>query len=352
MKHWLESCGNHRRMSPLLWEKAMPNELHDKGQRPDEREKLADAFAQADAIKLTMPPEESSGKPWHYVLNADQVTLILKALRSPISAGATCPTGTCAVANAGGPLCDAGCVSASSTGTEWNAEQATLLHAALTVMEQWDDGLDEQDGREYENACKDWKDCLAALRDWKRLHDQQPATSTESSMTAPQSEHLADQRVMPGAAEAVSPIDAGEATLVCRRPDKENTVCLYPKCKCYPVNADAERIGEQLAHATERVRLASAKTQHEDSVLHLALGDLYGCVGRAVAVLKSVPNAALSGDVTEKLQRLAIIALSWIGTHGKRDENGLCGRSRDQYDEAIRLEKEILACLSSSRKAT
>ena len=51
----------------------------------------------------------------------------------------------------------------------------------------------------------------------------------------------------------------------------------------------AGRLAEQLAHATERVRLASAKTQHEDSILHVALGDLYGCVGRAIRALKPSP---------------------------------------------------------------
>lgn len=49
------------------------------------------------------------------------------------------------------------------------SEERTLLEAALCVMEQWDEGLDEQDGREYENACKDWADCLAALREWKKI---------------------------------------------------------------------------------------------------------------------------------------------------------------------------------------
>lgn len=48
----------------------------------------------------------------------------------------------------------------------------------------------------------------------------------------------------------------------------------------------AKILAEQLSHATERVRLASAKTQHEDSELHLALGDLYGCVGRAAQMLR------------------------------------------------------------------
>lgn len=69
------------------------------------------------------------------------------------------------------PVVAASPVSAS----EWTDEQATLLLAALNVMEEWDGGLDEQDGKEYENACKDWNDCLAALREWKRLHDSMPS---------------------------------------------------------------------------------------------------------------------------------------------------------------------------------
>ena len=40
-----------------------------------------------------------------------------------------------------------------------------------------------------------------------------------------------------------------------------------------------ERVSERLAIAVARVRLASAKTQHEDSPLHIALGNLYGAVG-------------------------------------------------------------------------
>jgi len=48
-----------------------------------------------------------------------------------------------------------------------------------------------------------------------------------------------------------------------------------------------ERLADQLAHAIERVSRASAKTQHEDSELHVALGDLYGCGGRAISLLRS-----------------------------------------------------------------
>jgi len=53
--------------------------------------------------------------------------------------------------------------------TQRSADEPALLEAALSVMEEWDEGLDQQDGKEYENACKDWNDCLAALREWKRL---------------------------------------------------------------------------------------------------------------------------------------------------------------------------------------
>jgi hypothetical protein len=45
-------------------------------------EQLADAFAQADIISLKMPPEQTAGKPWFYILNADQVTMLLKLMRS------------------------------------------------------------------------------------------------------------------------------------------------------------------------------------------------------------------------------------------------------------------------------
>src|SRR5439155_17968225 len=45
-------------------------------------------------------------------------------------------------------------------------------------------------------------------------------------------------------------------------------------------------LADQLSHATERVSRASSKTQHEDSELHVALGDLYGCVGRAVEAMR------------------------------------------------------------------
>ena len=211
-------------MSPLLWEKAMPNELHDKGQRPDEREKLADAFAQADAIKLTMPPEESSGKPWHYVLNADQVTLILKALRSPISAGTT---------------------------SDFAARCRPAVKAYLTKAEQAVLKVGKPDGypEHYRklldddaNRARTLLDDIEALIDGK-----QPVPSTGATHTDHPLRHfdrIAEQqgnidRADKSQVSATSIVDAGEATLVCRRPDKENTVCLYPKCKCYPVNADA-----------------------------------------------------------------------------------------------------------------
>lgn len=58
---------------------------------------------------------------------------------------------------------------AAESATASNSEESVLLEAALSVMEEWDEGLDEQDGPEYQNACKDWADCLAALREWKRL---------------------------------------------------------------------------------------------------------------------------------------------------------------------------------------
>ena len=54
-----------------------------------------------------------------------------------------------------------------------------------------------------------------------------------------------------------------------------------------------EIIAEQLRFATERVRNASLTTEHEDSVLHLALGDLYGVVGntmRALCSYREIPQ--------------------------------------------------------------
>lgn len=47
-----------------------------------ERGKLYDALAQADSVRLEMPPETAMGKKWFYLLNADQVTVLLMALRS------------------------------------------------------------------------------------------------------------------------------------------------------------------------------------------------------------------------------------------------------------------------------
>lgn len=58
-------------------------------------------------------------------------------------------------------------------------ENDVLLTAALMVMEQWDGGLDEDDGQRFESAQKDWNDLLAALRDWKRQKDSAPASATQ-----------------------------------------------------------------------------------------------------------------------------------------------------------------------------
>jgi hypothetical protein len=124
---------------------------------------------------------------------------------------------------------------ASSPSSIERSEEQTLLEAALCVMEQWDEGLDKQDGREYENACKDWADCLASLRAWKKLSASPSVAVSAIEPTTNAAPQVADSARIGDSLESAAPyLGPSDSTPAAAAPTR-------PLCDC-PMIADGQGV--------------------------------------------------------------------------------------------------------------
>ena len=71
------------------------------------------------------------------------------------------------------------------------------------------------------------------------------------------------------------------------------------------MTAVKKALAEQLREALRRVSEASRKTEHEDGPLHGALGDLYGCAGRAILALRDSPT--VQDDMESRKEAIAAL---------------------------------------------
>ena len=115
-----------------------------------------------------------------------------------------------------------------------------------------------------------------------------------------------------------------------------------------PSSIAAPRIADQLLHATEKVRQASAKTEHEDSELHIALGDLYGCVGRAAAALSA--RSAIAPPAEDDTWKQFVKACETIAELRGPARNWLLLKkvTNDGRDGGNWLPARLLGCNSTS----
>lgn len=112
-------------------------------------------------------------------------------------------------------------------------------------------------------------------------------------------------------------------------------------------------IADQLTYVTGRVRFASAKTQHEDSELHFALGNLYGCVGSAARLLESLQRekSALEARVAE-LEGGAAWIITWMTAekYRKPDIPEWVKKAQRHYKETLERAEKAEAELAAARK--